>query len=259
MKRNGYEVYMNRIGLTGLITDLHLTEVEIVPAAPQAETYAIAGRDGNRISRMKWKEAAVKVSFVLEKTDETDRQSKMQDIYAWGKEGALEVSDRPGKEIHVFCSKAPAVPDIFSWADPITIEFQTADRRPFWEAITPSALGLTAGTSGTGDLFVPGNAGKTLVEVTATPASGTLNTFSITVGDTTMAFTSLGATNANPLKITYDDRLIQSIKCGSTSKMSARTGASADDLLAECGKHSAVSFTANVATAVTLKARGLWL
>ena len=115
---------------------------------------------------------------------------------------------------------------------------------------------MTAGTSGSGTIFVPGNVGKALVEVTATPADSSAN-ISLTVGSTTITLTGSNATSSNPLTITYDGNEIQSIKVGTTSVMDKRTGS--DDLLAVCGASNTVSFTASASTVVTYSVRGLWM
>jgi hypothetical protein len=156
----------------------------------------------------------------------------------------LEISDRPGEVLQVICTEPPYVPDHLSWADSISITFQTMEK-PFWEKKTPETLTLESGTTGSGELYVPGNIEEAVVEVEAAPASGTLANITLTVGDTSITLNGINATAEAPLRITYDRRGIQSIKRGTTSVMDKRTAASADDLLAKCGAVSAVSFSAS--------------
>ena len=80
----------------------------------------------------------------------------------------------------------------------------------------------------------------------------------LTVGGTSMSFSSLGATLANPMTITYDANGIQSIRVGSTSAMSKRSGTSADDLIGICGKINEISFTANINVTAVFRFRGAW-
>lgn len=253
-----YEAWMNGRALSELSPDLFICSIRQETPKISFNESVIAGRLGSMADSRQMSGAKVSIGFYLKKSNGPYRQQVISEAAAWAKGGVLTISDRPGQQLHVACEAFPYLDEACDWTKPVEIRLRTFER-PFWEEMTPSSMSMAAGTSGSGTLFVPGNAGKALVEVTAVPSSGTMNAFSITVGDTTMTFASLGATNANPLRITYDERLIQSIRTGTTSKLNKRTGASADDLLAECGAVTPISFTAGVAAAVTVTARGLWL
>ena len=249
-----YEVWMNDIPLSGLSGDIFVSAIAHKPAAITLNTSGTAGRDGERVQSIKRKGTTVKVSFILKKTENGKRQEIVQEVAAWADKGILQTSDRPGKRLHVLCVEPPYVPDVCDWATPISMTFQ-AFEHPFWEESLPSETTLT-GTSGSGTLYVPGNAGKTLVEVIATPASSMAD-ITFTVGSTSITLTGVSATSSAPVKIIYDENGIQQILSGTTSVLNKRTGN--DDLLAECGVKNDVGFSASESVTVMFMARGLWL
>ncbi len=250
-----YEAYMDGVALSAVNPNLLITDIQPEVSDIDYEYEQLARRAGGFITKETQEGSSVTITFQLRLYSISERQAAIQEVQRWAKGQILETNDRPGQRLWAKCTSLPRITSAMQWTEEISMTF-TAFEHPFWEELTPSVLSLT-GTSQTGNLFVPGNAGETLVEVIATPGSGTLNALSITVGNTTMSFTSLGATASNPLTVTYDGRLIQSIKVGTTSAMSKRTGA--DDLLAVCGTNNAVSITAGTSSTITLSARGLWL
>ena len=251
-----YEAWLNGEALSNISPEIYISSIKATPPKATLKASEIANRPGQRLNSVRWKDATVTISFVTRKIAGHDRQAIVQDVYAWAASGGtLEISDRPGQQLHVICTSPPYITDTCDFTEPITVVFQTTDK-PFWEEKQVTTTTLTAGTSGSGTIFVPGNAGKALVEVTATPADSSAN-LSFTVGSTTITLTGCNATSSNPLTITYDGNEIQSIKVGTTSVMDKRTGS--DDLLAVCGASNTVSFTASASTAVTYSVRGLWM
>lgn len=249
-----YEVWMNGVPLSSLSPSVYISSIICKPAAITVNTARTAGRDGERPESLYRNGTSVQVGFYLKKTDNVFRQELMDAVKAWAREGILQVSDMPYKRLRVRCIEYPYVPDTCDWSTQISMKFQ-AYEQPFWEECQETSLTLT-GSSGSGVLYVPGNAGKTLVEVTAVP-TGSLENISLTVGSTGIALTGVSATSAAPVTISYDENGIQRIQCGNTSILSKRTGS--DDLEAECGTRTAVSFSASAAVNVTFRARGLWL
>lgn len=252
-----YEAWMNGEALGSVSPYLYITGIECRPAALTVRTVEPGARDGEMEGVSRWKGATVTISFILQKSSGPERENILQAVYAWGKRGILEISDRPGKQLHVICTAPPYVPDNLSWGNIMSLKLQTMEN-PFWEEKVPARFTTSAGTSGSGDLYVPGNIGKARVEATVTPGSGTMANCTLTVGGYTFTLTGVNATASNPLKVTYDDRGILSIKVGDTSVLDKRSAGSADDLLAECGSTVHVSFTASASATVTFAARGLW-
>lgn len=252
-----FEAWMNGAALGSVSPDLYITEISARPASRTTGTSEIYGRNGELEGSTKWRGATVTISFILKKSTETARQKIVSDVAAWADRGVLEISDRPGQQLHVICTTPPYVPGMCSWTDPISLTLQTMEN-PFWKEKTPAVLALS-GTSASGNLYVPGNVGDALVDVTVTPASGTMANCTLTVAGNTFTLNGVNATTSDPLKVSYDDYGFLSIKRGTTSVMDKRTGASADDLKAPCGKTSEISFTASASATAVFSARGLTL
>lgn len=257
MNNSRYEVWMNDIALSSISGNIYVSEIKYKPAAIRTVTAETAGRNGERIESLKMKGTAVTVSFYLKKTDNTARQEIVQAIAAWARNGILKTSDRRMMQLHVMCVEPPFVPDVCDWTTPISMKFQSFEKT-FWEECIPSEVTLASGTSGSGTLYVPGNAGDTPVCATVTPASSlTDGNITLTVGDTSITLTGVSATSSSPVVISYDQNGFLKIMCGTTSLLSKRTGS--DDLLAGCGQNTAVSFSASAAASVKFSARGLWI
>lgn len=256
--KTGLEAYINGIGLSTL-GNIYITNISYKPAELEITTASLAQSNGENIVKQSWTRAQVTVEFVLLCDSPAARQAKYNEVVCWfrNEKSLLQVSDRPWQQLRCICTDPPKITRAIERNERLSMTF-TAFETPFWEERTLSVMALT-GTEEEGVLYLPGNIWNAKTEITATPDSGTLNSLSITVGGTVISFTNLGATSANPLTITYDDRSIQSIKVGPSSAMSKRTSSSSDDLLAKCGANNQVGFTANVAAEVIFKARGLWL
>lgn len=249
-----YEVWMNGIPLSSISGNIYISSIAYKPPAMSVITSVTVGRDGEQVDSVRHKGASVTVSFYLKQTENVNRQDIVEAIAAWAKKGVLQTSDKPYKRLHVLCTEPPYVPEVCDWSKPISMTFQ-AYEYPFWEEDAVSQLTLT-GSSGSGSLYVPGNAGSTLVEVTVTP-SGSMANITLTVGSTSITLTDVSASSASPVTVSYDENGYLRIRCGTTSILSKRTGS--DDLLAECGTGNTVSFSASAAVTVTFRARGLWL
>ena len=251
------EAYMNGISMTSIHPGILVTNIQTPPPAMNISTNQLAGRNGERVESQKRTRAKTTISFVFPGSSIAERQLICQQVASWARQGILQVSNRQGQRLRCICTSPPSISDVMDRAEELKVEL-TAYSQPFWEENTASTTTLT-GTSGNGTLYVPGNGGEVLVEITATPTSGTLNSLTLTVGGDTMSFTSLGATSANPFRLTYSDEGIQSIKVGNTSVLGKRSAASADDLRAASGGLNTISMTANVASSVVFSTRGVWL
>lgn len=254
MTNTEYEVWMNDIPLSSLSGLIYISSIICKPAEMRMNTARTAGRDGERLESAYRNGATVQVAFYLKKTDNAQRQEVISAVKGWAREGVLQVSDMPFKRLHVRCIEFPFVPDTCDWATEISMKWQTCEK-PFWEECQESAVTMT-GARGSGTLYVPGNAGKAMVEVSAIPI-GSMDSIIFAAGDTSITLTGIAATNAAPVSIFYDENGIQRIQRGNDSILSKRTGS--DDLTAECGERTAVSFSASGAAEVTFRARGLWL
>lgn len=249
-----YSVSLNGISLETLHDSILILDVNYDDPGRVYENVTTAKRDGSiPVSHYK-EQATVNISFEIHEYDIAKRQKICQSVIAWAKKGGiLETNDREGQMLFCICETLPYISSVRNWTDELIITF-TAYSIPYWQEKTPSRLTLS-GTTGSGYLYVPGSAPKTYVEATVT-ANAALTSISLTVKDTTITLSNLAVASGKSVVISYDDKMIQSIKADGVSVLGKRTGA--DDLIAECGVRNAVSFTANASCSVTFSARGLW-
>ena len=254
--RSRYEAYMDGIALSSVHPKILITDISPIISSQSQKTENVANRDGIHLLSNRRAKTGVSITFELRIYDIAERQQAIQEIQRWACGKVLETNDRPGQVLYVSCDQFPYIGSALKWLNTLTVTFSSYDK-PFWTEKSASVLTLSAGTSGSGSLYVPGNAGKTLVEATVTPGSSTMANCSLTVGNTTITLTGVDATSASPVRLYYDDRDILHIVKGTTSLLDKRTGA--DDLLAECGKSNTMSFTASASATVSFSAKGVWL
>ena len=250
-----YEAYMDGNALSRVHPDILILDISHAISDRKISASRIGNRKGTLIIDDSQDGSSVTISFALRVYSISKRQEAMQEVLRWASGRVLETNDRPGQRLYVRCIEYPVVTSALQWTETITMSFK-AFEYPFWEEKEKSSLSFSSGTSGNGTLFVPGNAGNTVVEVVATPAVSA-DDLSFTVGSTTITVTDCGATAENPLVIAYDENGFLSIKVGTTSVLDKRTGS--DDLLAECGQVNDFSFIASESTSVVFSARGLWM
>lgn len=254
MMRSRYEVYLNGVALSSIHPGLIVLDIQYPPTSINSTTATLAQRDGSSLLMQRRAGARVNIPFELHIYNTVERQKACEQVAAWAMAGGvLTTSDRPGQQLRVKCLNPPSITSASKWTQSLTVSF-TAYERPYWEETTLATLSLT-GTSNSGTLFVPGNAGQTVLEVTVTPKSTMAN---ITLAaETSMTLTGVAAAKASPLVIDYDERMIQRIRRGTVSVLDKRTGA--DDLLITCGKYNAISYSASANVDVVFRARGVWL
>lgn len=255
MRNRQFEAYMAGVALTSL-GGIHITNISYTPAQMEVITTPLALARGEHVLQVTRKQAMVSIEFIMPGVSPSQRQEKLLAVIEWTKKGPLTVNDRPWQQLNCICTAPPHLASAISRTERLIIGF-TAYGNPYWEDTAPSIASLS-GLNGTGSLYVPGTADEAYVEIQATPASGTLNELSLTVGENTIVLSDLGATVEDPLTIIYKDN-IQKIMVGNDSALDKRTAASADNLIATLGIPNTIGFTADVLTSVQFSARGLWL
>ena len=250
-----YDATLNGISLATIHPDIWVQDIRHTQAAPKNEVYSVAKRQGSRIYRRNYDKASVQIYFEIHNYSTMIRQEICKSVMHWARKGGvLQTSDRSGQRLICVCDTFPSISSALRWTEPLLVTF-SAYTLPFWQEVNPSMVSMT-GTSGNGNLYVPGVVEDAPVEVDV-KAKAKITTLSLTTGTKTMQFSGLNVASGNTIKIAYDDEQILSIKVGSTSLLDKRTGA--DDLLVDCGEISPVSFTSNANADVVFKARGLWL
>ena len=254
--RNRIDAILDGISLASLHPSIFVQDIDCRPAERSVSTTTLAGRPGERIAAEQWKPAKVKIVLRILERDMLIRRSVMDQVTAWAQGEMLQISGRPGERLRVHCTSNPAITSVVEWVQEISLEL-TAYNPPFWMSQTAARLAMT-GSSGSGNLYVPGNAGDAPAEVTVTPKS-TLDTITITVAGTQMTLSGIGATTAQPLTISYDEEMRLRIRRGNVSVLDKRSAASDDDLLAVCGKYNEVRYNASGNVDISIAVRGRWI
>ena len=253
-----YEAYMDGTALSSIDDKILVLDIKYTPATVQRKTERLANRPGARAYGKTIGSAQAVITFEIHEYDTVKRQEICDKITAWANGMYLRTSDKAWKRMRCVCDKYPSVQSK-KWTEPVTMTF-SAYNPPFWQDMNPVVLtlgGTSGATSGSGSVFVPGNAEDSLVSVTVTAKAG-ISSLSLTANGNTFSFSGLSLSSGDTVTIGYDDDLMLSIKKGNTSIMGKRAASSADDLKVNCGKSNAFSFTADGAAVVTFSARGWW-
>lgn len=254
---NRYDVWLNGINI--LDCDPRIVMNAIDENAPKEDiniTY-MGYTHGGRLTNILRKSLSVDVSIGIKETDMHERDAVYQAVRKWGRyAGYLTTNRREGQRLYV--ENMSIKTSGKKWKEIATLTL-TAYAKPFWEEIGARSASIAEATSGSTTLSAPGNADECVIDAEITAKGGTLNTLSVTVGDTTMSFTALGIAADGILTIAHTDDGTLTIKSGSTSLMAKRAGTSSDELIAIPGSSNTVSFSANVSCTAKFSTRGRWL
>ena len=254
-----HRVALNGTQLDSLDSRINIKAVEEGAGKDTIGAAATGRRSGQRIQTRRRETLDVVVKFsILEPDSLTARETVLEAVNNWAAGGGiLTLNYRTGRQLNVVCAQCPGAGDAYEWTTVYAITFR-AYEVPYWEEST-AATGTDSGDTGSVSLTVNGSA-ETVAEVSFKNTSGsTVDTFSVTAGDSTIAFTDLGLANNETLEIDHDGKLIRiRIKgTGGTyrSAMGKRTAASDDDLYILPGSRT-VSYTAAGSGSFTASVRG---
>ena len=249
-----YEAVLNGKPLSAISADILILDIAYLPAEINFSLYRGAKRHGNRVYREYVDHRDVIITFAIRAYGVQERQAICNAVQRWAKNGGiLQTNDHEGQRLRCVLNSPPTIQSALRWTDPISMTFR-AYSLPFWEDLIPTTLSLS-GTSGNGNLYVPGSADGGFFEAEAVPGE-TLTTLNLTANGKTLSLTGISVESGTAVRITYDENMIMSIMAGSTSLLNKRSGA--DDLPLKSGENNSLSFSANVSCSVTFKGRGLW-
>ena len=219
------------------------------PGAPQEQiTMAdLMGGSGSRITGQHVQSLDAIVSWAVDipKKQLYDRQTVFDKVNKWAlQKGWLTFGHKSGKRLWVDKVILPSAGDLFDWTKDFQITFRALSV-PFWQD-------STATTSSSGSITVPGTV-TTVCSAEITNASGsTIDTMTVTVGNSSFEFSSLGLLNGEKLVIGRDNAGIMYIRIYNgnlfRSVMDKRSGGSADDLYVEPGSNT-ITITGGTVTA----------
>jgi hypothetical protein len=218
-------------------------------------------RGGRDILRSKREHLGIVISAKIhELYDLKKRAAAAQAIAAWAEGSILEVNYRPDQRLRINKANTPAAGILRDINSIIRIELE-ANEIPYWEDTMPNGAS-GSGSTGTASLLIAGTAREIPVEISFTPTGGALTGLTVTVacGGVTRSIqlTDMSVAQNSAVVFGRDNHDRMTIKNGSTSLMSKRTQASADDLVLPAGI-ATISWSANVSGTAEISARGRWL
>lgn len=253
--RTRYRVSLDRRNLDAIAPEIIILDVACTSPPISVVSSALAGRDGQIVHRRTVQSCAVTVTIEIHTQDIMRRQAVCMQVQEWAaRGGVLRTNSRPHMRLRVVCDRPPVIPSELKWTGKLTIGF-TAYAVPFWEDENESTVSVGSGEQKT--IFVQGATAFVPVSAEVSNTSGqTVNTLTITAGDTVFSFAGLALASGQTLDIGQDDEGLLYIRAGGTTKMDKRTPQSSDELLIPTGQHAPVSVTADAAVKATFRARG---
>lgn len=258
---NRYDVWLSGISLRDIDPRIVIDSIDDNAPEQKSNVSYMGYTHGGKLIKTVRQALSIDIAIGIKETDLHERDAVYQSIRKWGRyAGYLATSRREGQRLYVEEMKIKTSGK--KWTEIATLTL-TAYAKPFWEETGTRSVSIAQATSGSATLSAPGNADECTVDAEITAKGGTLNTLSVTVGDTTMSFTTLGIAVNSKLTIAHTDDGTLTIKKGDTilmtSVMSKRSATSADELIAIPGASNTVSFSANVACIAKFSSRGRWM
>lgn len=251
-----YQVWLNDESMSNINNNLLILDVSYEQPKYQMETAQIVGREGMSIGNKYRETASVTITFELHIYDITDRQSALDDVIAWARNGGiLKTNDRDGQRLVCVCDKFPSITSVKKWTDALSITF-TAYGIPYWEDEEATTLTLN-GTNASGTLAVDGNGGDAFVSCVVT-AVNNITSFRVDAGDTFIQLDGINVPSGGSVAISYENGIL-SIKQGAVSLLNKRTALSSDDLVVPSGDSSTFSLIASDTASATFSVRGCWM
>lgn len=247
------EIWLNDQALRDV--DRRIIIRELHDNAPQIEAVwgDNPGRSGQRLIDLKRVTKSIGIEIAIrELYDLGARQSVLDAVNAWARDGWLRTNTQPGRRIYVTATGWPSMDNAREYTGTYTIGF-TAAASPYWEDDIPMTYS-GSGASLSGRVTNRGTA-DALPDVTITPTAGTLTHAEITVGATVFTFGGFALDAGDALTIRHDERGFLRINAAGASAFGFRTAQSDDELIASPGIND-VTFEGDAACDVSVAVRG---
>ena len=250
-----YRASLDRVNLDALAPEIMILDIAHGTPVFTNQASALAGRSGQIVTGRTVPSCSVTITIEIHTQDTQRRQAVCTLVQRWAMGGGkLRVNSRPHHFLQVICDRPPTVPSELRWTGKITIGL-TANEIPYWQEDTERTARAT--TEKGASLYVAGTVEDTPVGAEISNNSGqTVNTLTITAGDTVFSFTDLALASGETLRIGQDERGLLYIRAGGASKMDKRTPESSDELRIRQNEHVSVSVTADATVTAVFKARG---
>jgi len=248
------EAWIDGAALTGVDGRILLRQIE--DEAPQIETtYGDIPGGGRMLLNQRRVGRRLSIVFALRELYDLPARARIIDaVNAWAQGEWLEVSYRPDQRMRVRCVGVTAMGSARDVHAEYRLNFDDL-AAPYWEDKHTQILQL-GGTYNQGSIYVPGTA-DAIAEAQIVPTAA-LNAVTLNVGNSSITLNGLNVQAGSALTIDHDDRGLIRIAANGTGKISCRTPASDDDLIAHPGQMT-IGFSADAYCAVTVRIRGRWL
>ena len=209
----------------------------------------------------------IRFAILIRKNNLAGRASALEDANAWAalaKDGAwLTVNYKTNRRAWVKLVQAPGEGSLWDYTKDFQITFR-AYSVPYWqEAEATGTTTIEAGTSGSDNFQVAGNADTVADVVLTNESENTVNACTVNVDFNEIYFDNLGLAAGESLVIDHADDGLLRLRILNTSDqyrsvMDKRLPASADDLWCRAGIRYA-GFEADYACSMTVSCKGRFL
>ena len=220
---------------------------------------------GQRVTGARRDTLDITITFAIDihKDDMPGRSEALEAANAWAaiaRDGAwLTLNYKPNRRIRVKLAQAPGEGSLWDYSKDFTITFR-AYGLPYWEEEVANSVTFGGGAaSGSGTAQISGSA-LTQCDVELANMSGmTINNCTLSVGNKTMTFSSLGLGNGEALIVDHNDGLVRiRIRNGGSYRSAMANRAGANDFMIAPGNNGC-SFSADRACRMTVSWRSRFL
>ena len=260
-----HRVALDGVQLDSVDSRIMIQRIETGDGKENISAVSLMGDSGSRVTNIHRDSIDITVKFCirLKKRNMAEREEVLEKANAWAFAGGwLTTNYKTDRRIRVFRAQAAAAGDPWEWTKVYQIVFRACGV-PYWQQENPAIVMMQNVNSANMTLGVVGSE-KSVLEAQFQNTSGsTVNTFSISTGESIMSFSSLGLANGETLVIDHSDngkRCDLRLRIRSTggvyrSAMNKRSTGSSDELTISPGTRT-VSMSAGGAGKITVSCYG---
>ena len=263
--RLSHRVALNGVQLDEVDDRIMIQRVETGDGKENVSAVSLAGRSGSRVTGQHRDSLDITIKFCIRyrKRNMAERTEVLEKVNAWALGGGwLTVNFKTNRRICVFRAQPVSEGDPWDW----TKEYQLVMRAcgmPYWQQESPVILQRQNTSSVTLRLGVEGSEESPLEVSFQNTSGGTVNTFTVNTGESSMSFSSLALANNETLVIDHHDtgkKCVLRIRIRGTggtyrSAMAKRSTASSNELTVSPGTHD-IAITAGGQGKVTVSSYG---
>lgn len=261
-----YGVWLNNKGLADIDDTIYIVDISEQEYDQQIIKAESSLGGGTRYIATRRFSLPIEIRFLIRERNIARRAEILSRIRGWAQPGYLTTTDKPGKRLHVVCSRFPVASSAQRWTEELTMAL-TAYDVPYWEDERPMSCTVRCEPynpdanfthQGTARLYQRGTAPAPMDAVIT--ANAALDKVRLVGGEAYkyLQFDGLGMRAGDVLTISHDERGILYAKVNGESVLHKRTTASQDDLLVKPGENTITLRADNVCTAVC-EVRGRYL